>query len=226
MRAALGATECAVPEGASPVSVASQGADVRLRFLSKLLREEGDASKRWSGGWGGLYGLLAVTQLAVMPLFAKEEWPDWYWGAGSSLVGVAFTVLGPLEVQHAGEPFAKSAERASGDEVCRLIAEGERLLREGAEQEAGSARWFMHAGNVLFNAGLGLVLGLGYERWVSAAINFAVGTLIGELTIFTAPNQLVPGLERYLRGGGERPPPLTVRVVPTAGPGLGVFVTF
>lgn len=216
---------CAVPEGATPTGIASQGPEARLRFLSKLLEEEGKAAERWTLGWGGLYGTMVVAQLAVMPLFAKEEWPDWYWGAGSALVGVAFAVIDPLEVLHAGAPYARKAEQVTAEDTCQVLLEGERLLREGAEHEAAGTQWYLHAGNVAFNAGLGLVLGLGYQRWTSALINFLVGTAIGELTFFTSPNRLISGRERYLKG--DKPVTgVSVLVVPTAGPGVGVLVTF
>lgn len=220
---ALATVECPVPEGAAPASIAAQGAEVRLRYLSKLLSEEGAAARRWTFAWGGTYALLGLAQLGVLPLFDKPEWPDWYWGAASSLVGVAFSVLDPLEVLHEGDGFARRAAAAGDDDTCRLLAEGERLLREGAEHEADGRSWLIHGGNVLFNAGIGLVLGLGYGRWVSGLINFAVGALIGELTIFTSPNQLIAGWKQYRGAGGGTP--VSVRVVPL-GPGLGLVVSF
>ena len=218
------AVDCAVPEGSSSTGVASQSPEARLQFLSTLLEEESRAAQRWTLGWGGAYGALTVAQLGVMGLFPREEQPDWYWGALSSVVGVAFTVVGPLEVLEGGPRFAKRAQSVSADDTCRLIADGERMLREGAEQEDLSRSWFIHAGNVLFNVGLGLVLGLGYGRWTSGAINAAIGAAIGEATIFTSPANLVSGWKRYR--SGERAPTVAVHVVPTAGPGLGLLVEF
>ncbi len=218
------AVECAAPEGTTPQGVGSQGTAARLAFLSKLLESESQAAHRWTLGWGAGYGVLTITQLSVLGLFTREEQPDYYWGALSSLVGVAFSVLDPLEVLDGGPIFAKRASQVTEEETCKLLLDGERMLREGADKEEFSTRWFIHVGNVLFNVGFGLILGLGYGHWTSAAVNTAVGTAIGEATIFTAPTQLISGWKKYR--SGEAASGLSVRLVPAAGLGLGVLVVF
>ncbi|MFT3712670.1 MAG: hypothetical protein QM817_33895 [Archangium sp.] len=224
------AVECPAPKEAADGSLAHQSAEERLAFLSTRFTEESDAAKRWTGIWGGAYGALTVAQLALIGVFPKEESPDWIWGALSSGVGVAFTVLGPLEVLDAGPVFAKRAaanDASDAQKTCQLLAEGERMLREGNDAERFQRSWLIHAGNVLFNIGIGLVLGLGYGRWTSAAINALSGIAIGELTIFTAPNQLISGWESYTsKGAGNKAAPVTLHLVPTAGPGLGVLLRF
>lgn len=221
-------------------SLAHQSGEERLAFLSQRFSDESDAAKRWTVVWGGTYALLTLAQLALIGVFPKDEQPDWYWGALSSAVGVAFSVLGPLDVFDAGPVFAKRAmanDMTDAEKTCALVAEGEKALREGSEQESFQHAWFIHAGNVLFNIGIGLVLGLGYGRWTSAAINAISGTAIGELTIFTSPNQLMAGWEQYLRAGGSKPAPVTFQLVPVAvpplagssgsiGTGLGVVMRF
>jgi hypothetical protein len=218
------AIDCAKPEGTTAYGVASQSAEARLSYLSKLLDEEGQAARRWTLIWGGSYGLLTVARLGVMSLFPANEQPDWYWGALSTAVGVAFSVLDPLEVLSSGATFAKRAAVATPEETCQLIADGERMLAEGAEHEELGTRWFIHAGNVLFNVGIGLVLGLGYGRWTSGIINAAIGVAIGEATIFSSPTRLISGWKKYR--AGEPSSGVAVHVIPTAGPGLGVLVTF
>lgn len=220
------AADCARPEGASEQGVAAMDARARLAFMAKLFDEESAAAKRWTFGWGGGYALLTAAQLAAMPFFSREEQPDWYWGAASSVVGVAFTLLGPLEVLEAGPRYAQRAATVSDEETCSLIAEGERMLREGADSEDMSRAWYIHLGNVAFGAGMFLLLGLGYQHWVSGAINGAVSVAIGELTIFTMPNQLISGWKRYRDGDGSKATPVSFMVVPTAGPGLGFVMRF
>lgn len=65
-----------------------------------------------------------------------------------------------------------------------------------------------------FNAGIGLVLGLGYGHWVSAIVNFLAGVLIGEGTILTSPTRLADTWDRYLIGDMTRPPAQTFQVRP------------
>jgi len=215
-------TGCARPEGATESSLSGKTDRERLDFLATTLEDEGAAARRWTFVWGATYAGLTAVQLGVMGLFDKADQPDWYWGALSSGVGVAFTVFGPLRVASEGTPFAQRARRQglSDQETCQLLVEGEKMLREDADSESFNRSWFIHVGNVLFNAGFGLILGLGYGHWTSGIINALVGTAIGELTIFTMPNQLIPGWSKY-RGA-----PVTFHLVPTAGPGVGLVVRF
>jgi len=52
-----------------------------------------------------------------------------------------------------------------------------------------------------------------------------VSIAIGEATVFTEPNQLISGWEKYRRGTGSSSP-VTFHVIPTAGPGLGLLMRF
>lgn len=222
------AVDCPAPKDSAVGSLAHQSAEARLKFMAQRFQSESDAAKRWTGGWGGGYAVGTLVQLALIGVFPKEEQPDWYWGALSCAVGVAFSVLGPLEVLDAGPIFAQRAaanDATDEQKTCELVAEGERMLREGSEAEKFSRAWFLHAGNVLFNAGIGLVLGLGYGRWTSAAINTISGAIIGELTIFTSPNQLAAGWDEYLMAPSAKSS-VSIQLVPTGGPGLGVVVRF
>lgn len=218
------AQTCERPKDSSPSGVAAQSDEARLAFLSKLLLEESHRAYAWRLGWGATYSVLTIAQLGVMQLFTQEEQPDWYWGALSTAVGVAFTLLDPPEVLEGGPVYAQKAKVVPEVERCKLIAEGERMLEQGAAHEQDSVAWYIHAGNILFNVGLGLVLGLGYQRWTSGLINMGVGSAIGEATMFTSPTHLIGGWKQYRHG--ESPPKVTFHVIPTAGPGVGVLLTF
>lgn len=218
------AQTCERPAGASAQGVAGLSDEARLAFLSRLLSEESVRAHNWVLAWGAIYGGLGIGQLALMPLFTREEQPDWYWGAAGTGVGLAFTLLGRPEVLEAGPHYAKKASTVSAEDRCALIAEGERLLGTGAEAEEAGFVWYLHVGNVLFNVGLGLVLGLGYNHWQAAIMNFAIGTAIGEMNILSAPAQLISGWKRYQKGGPKDA--VSLHVIPTAGPGVGVLMTF
>ena len=87
-----------------------------------------------------------------------------------------------------------------------------------------STSWIAHVVNVLFNVGVGLILGLGYDRWQTAGLNGAVGIAVGEATVLTTPTGMIDGWDRY-RFGGKNDPKVTVRLVP-AGLGAGLALTF
>lgn len=216
--------ECARPKNASPQGVAGQSDEARLRYLSKLLEEESGRARTWTLAWGGAYGAGVVVQLSLMALLPRDEQPDMYWGAASTGVGLAFTLLGKPEVLEGGPLFARRASAATPEDTCAIIAEGERMLEAGAQNEESSFAWYLHVGNVLFNVGIGLVLGLGYGHWQGAIINAIAGSAIGEANILTSPSHLIPGWKRYRQG--DAPSPVSFHVVPTAGPGLGVLMRF
>lgn len=218
------AQTCERPKDASAQGVAGQSDEARLAYLSKLLDEESGRAKTWMGFWGGTYGLLTVAQLGLVPLSPGEEQPDWYWGAASTAFGLAFTLLSKPDVQDGGLIYAQKVRAAAPADTCALIAEGERMLERGAAAEASSFQWFLHAGNVLFNVGLGLILGLGYGHWRAAVVNGLVGIAVGETNIMSSPAHLISGWKRYRNG--EKPPAVTFQVIPTAALGLGLVMRF
>lgn len=214
--------DCPKPESLTSGAIANQDDAARLAFLSQRLSHDAAAAHRRTFAFGGGLSLLAIGQLAAAPLFPEADRPVMYWGALSSMVGVGSVLFNPLTVLYAGPDFARRAASATPEQTCELIAEGERMLFEGAEQELGARRWYMHVANVAFNIGIGMILGFVHNRWVNAAVNGVVGIAIGELMLFTIPTGLVSGRDEY-RGGKQA---VSFHVIPTAGPGLGVLMTF
>lgn len=217
------AVECAPPAGTTPQGVAAQSPEARLAFLSSVLGPEAVNLRRWKLLWGAGYGLMTIGQLALMPLLPAHR-EDWVIGAASSAIGFAVVVIDPLEVVEGGPLFVERARVVTAEQTCQLLVDGERMLSAGARKQAFSTTWISHVVNVLFNVGVGLVLGLGYGRWQTAGINGAVGIAIGEATTLTTPTGLRDGWERY-RLGGKGDSRVTVRLVP-AGLGAGLALTF
>jgi hypothetical protein len=203
----------------------------RLEYLKRHLAAEARRGDNWAHAWAVTYTGLTIVQLAASPAIVESDKIEWYVGAASSALGLSFVLLDPLEVIEAGPDFARRAGWAHGnDEVCALIAEGEGLMMRTAQQERAARGWLMHSLNVAANIGLALILGLGVGHWVAAAVNFAVGVAVGELTIFTAPSRLISAWSDYERGAlDDAPPSVSVRVVPIIHPdgaGLGLALTF
>ena len=107
-------------------------------------------------------------------------------------------------------------------ELDELIAEGERMLFKGADQELAARAWYMHVLNVAFNVGVGMAIGFIHKLWTNAVVNGLVGLAIGEAMLFTIPLGLVHGRDAY-RGKAS---PVSFMISPTAGPGLGLTMTF
>lgn len=117
------------------------------------------------------------------------------------MVGVVPLIIAPLDVVADSRALeARLAARQPADDVCVLLAEAEGKLVRDAQNQADGQRWWLHAGNVALNAGVGLFLGLGYHHWAAGAFNAVLGTAIGEAIILTQPTSSVGDLERYQAG--------------------------
>jgi hypothetical protein len=210
---------CARPPELDGPGVGAGSDQSRLDFLARTASLEASRLGTWKLVWGATFGVLVVGQLAGRPLFPAEAAADSYWGAAYSALGFVSTLLPPPEVFVRGTAFAIAAASATEENRCALIAEGERLLREGAGPEAFGTKWFLHALNVAVNVSLGLIIGLGYHRWGTAALDVGVGLALSETMLFTKPTGLVSGWREYT-SGPSLASRLQLRLSPTAEGGL------
>ncbi|WNG42272.1 hypothetical protein F0U61_33430 [Archangium violaceum] len=197
---------CPVPEGAS-AAVGALEPSQRLAFIQSHLHEDARRARIWTGAWGASYSVLTVGQLALAPLFPPAEQADFYVGAISSAGGVAALLAVPLAVMEDSLTLDALAARQPGSVDCAVLAEAERLLVRSARSEEEGRSWVMRGANVIYNVLTGLVLGLFFDRWPSAAITAATGWLLGEAMILTQPTGAQDALRAYREGkalSGER----------------------
>ncbi len=192
------AARCPVPN-----SSMGQSDEQRLAFLSAVARREASHIGLWKLLSGATFALLSIGQLVLAPVVAEAEKTDYYWGAGYSALGLTSTLLPAPAVYERGAAFADEAARATDENRCQLIAEGERLLSQGADGETLQTKWYTHAINVAVNVSLGAILGLGYQHWRNAIINTLAGIAISETILFTKPHGLISAWRTYTQG--ERP---------------------
>ncbi len=195
---------CPLPEGASP-ALGSVDPGRRLTWIDAHLSATEKTARLWTYGWGGGIAAAGVGSLVAVPFVAPEGRVDWYTGAVSAAVGVAAFVFAPPAILHDAPALRADLDRARADAdadagVCRLLAGAEARLVHDAQDEAQQRRWYIHAGNLVFNAGLGLFLGLGYHHWSGGAINALAGAAVGEALIFTSPTATIDDLAAYRRG--------------------------
>ena len=197
------ATACPSPTGAD-ARLRQIDSRARLAFIDRLLTDEAHRARLWAWGWGGGIGVAGVASLAAVPFVAPENRVDWYTSAASAAVGVIPFALFPLPVLHdaPGVHAAALASAGADDDarVCRWLGEAEEALARNAAAEARQRAWWVHGGNVAFNTGVLLFLGLGYHHWASAIINGATGLAVGEAIILTSPTQSIDDLAAYRRG--------------------------
>lgn len=198
---------------------------MRRGFIERTVAAEADSAGTWLLGWAIGHGALVAGSLALIPLDDRAARPDHIVGASAAGVGLLTTQLGRHGALRARRELAE-APRAT---PCAELARMEETFVRLADGDRMRTAWYMHAVNVTFNVGMGLILGLGYDRWGPAAVQMAGGSAIGELLILTRPTASVGALERYR--AGELTTQAAGRVTPVvvAAPGtflLGAASTF
>jgi hypothetical protein len=197
-------SRCPTPDGAS-AALGSVDPTRRLTWIDAHLTATEKTARLWTYGWGGGIAAAGVGSLVAVPFVAHENRVDWYTGAVSAAVGVAAFVFAPPAVLHDAPALradiAKNAARAAPDaDVCALLAGAEARLVHDAQDQKQQRRWYIHVGNLVFNAGLGLFLGFGYHHWSAGAINALAGAAVGEALIFTSPTSTIDDLSAYRTG--------------------------
>jgi hypothetical protein len=189
-------------------------AELRLAWIDGELARGAHPARIWVWGWGIALGVGTVANLVPVPFVRRDERVDWYTGAVTTGVGVVPLLFAPPKIiADARELHTHLAARAAGD-TCALLADAETRLVRDAENQADGRRWWVHAGNVLLNAGVGAFLIIGFHHWGAGLWNAASGAAIGEVIIFTQPTTAIDSLRRYREGAldGSMTPPSSVGV--------------
>lgn len=183
--------------------------DARLEFIRGRLRHDAWRARQWSWGFGGSYAILTAASLAIAPNMKDVAGrPDIYVGAGSAGVGLGLIVLAPLTVMRDSDALEHHIGHARPDvDRCRLLAIAEAMLIRDAASERFGRGWFTQTGNAALGVAAVLILGLGYDRWVSGVINGVASIGVGELMILTQPIGLVRDLRNYRAGDLSAPKP-------------------
>jgi len=189
------AARCPAPGAPTLESV---DAEARIDFLRTAIDREIRDVDLWSWSWGSIYVAAGGVQaIGAAVTHDRGLRVDLTVGAISAGVG-ALTLYGlPLRVTL---PLRDARQGAGKGDRCRVLAEYEAALESAANTQRLGGGWVPHAGNVLFNVGLALVLGWGFRRWKSAAISAGIGVVVGEANILTQPHRLPGVVERYRAG--------------------------
>jgi hypothetical protein len=229
------AAECALPAGASP-ALARFDAETRLRFLQHGLRQAAHDARVWAWSSAGVLAFAAGFQiLGATHVPDPGDRTDLWVGAAS--VGFSLAQLAIFYPRVTIDQWTLDrhvARAAPGADRCALLAEAEWFLARDARSERIATGTAMTAATFAFNIGAGLVLGIAFDRWQSAAINMFVGAALGELQLVTQPTESVELLRRYRDGALTATParhssPVTWHLLPTAsrdGVGLALALAY
>jgi hypothetical protein len=158
-----------------------------VQYAHATLNRGARLANNWNNAWQMGMAAVTVGQMAAIPLVGKDDRIDLYLGAASSLAGLISLAAMPPAVINDAPRFEA---HLNNPDRCALAHEGDIRLARGAASEREVTGVFAHIGNIAFNLGLGAVLGFGFHHWLSAGINVAVGTAVGEALILTYPKTL------------------------------------
>lgn len=179
--------------------------EARLDYLARVFDREIHAIETWSYLWGSVPALAAVGQGVALTLTHDDYATrvDLSVGIVTSLIGVLSLGLLPLRLTL---PMRNARWRWTEADRCAVLGHAEATLERVARDQSLATGGLTHLGNIALNTGVVLVLGLGYDRWTTAAISGGAGVVIGELTAFTQPHHLRGALEDYRAGRFYAPP--------------------
>lgn len=212
------AAPCPVDPAIGSVAVQARSVDERTAFLEARIDTAARRSRIWAASWGAGLGALTIGQLALVPAVPREERVDFYVGAVASGIGALSRVVFMPVVLRERRKLARFRGTA-----CERLAAHERAVVASAKGERQGRALWMHGITLAYNAAVGLVLGLAFDRPVPANRLASIGAVIGELMIITQPTVMMRTLDDYrggvLRGRGTwRARPLVLR----GGGGLGL----
>jgi hypothetical protein len=216
------AATCIAPPGAPRTLVSVDGRE-RLFWIVHRLEVDARRGRVWAGAWGVGIGAAGAASLMAVPFVEPSKRVDWYTGAATAAVGVVPFVVSPLAVTRDApklRDLVATTPLADDVQTCALLARAELMLRDDAANERRNRAWYIHVGNLAFNTGVFLFLGLGFHHWTAGAVNGLAGAAVGEAIIFTQPTGAIRAAEAYDRGD------LSVAAAPTPSWGWAYAATF
>ena len=187
----------------------------RLAFLEERL----DAGRRhaqvWQWGFTGIYvaGVVVGTAIAATTDDSDERVAEIV-GASKAAIASADMWIQP----HPARMGANPSRQAGSDPRARLAA-AEAQLVAVVERTDGRFDWLRHAQIILLNAAGGVIVGLLGDT-SDAAIDAAVGLVVGEIATFTQPWGSNGDLDAYRKSFRiDTRPSLTWRLAPLASDG-------
>lgn len=162
------------PAVVAPPTVPSPVVDPRLG----LLERDATHARIWFWGFTSAYAVAAIAETTLaLALDDPGLRIDAAVGAGCSVLAVAGMVITPVpRVWRA----AADARRTGNVDAAMLAA--------ATAENAGRA-WYNHVLVGVVSVASGLILWVGYDRPVSAAITFAQDVVVGELNLLLIPTR-------------------------------------
>lgn len=200
-------------ESPSPALGAAEP-EKRLSFVRGRIDRAARSSRIWALSWGLGLGALTVGQLALVPAVPRADRADFWVGAAASGIGALSRAVFIPAVLRQRRRLQRYDEE--GTSTCDRLRSAERALVASAKWERQGRALWMHGLSLAYNAGVGLVLGLAFDRPVAGNRLAALGAVVGEVMIVTQPTMMLRTLRAYRSGDLTgptrwRPAPLVLR---------------
>ena len=218
---------CPVIAGAEGGALAAKDDEARLAWIRARLARTSHRATVWLRGWElGIAG-ATVVDLAMIPILGdtRDNRIDFGLGAITTIIGIPPLMLWPPRVL-ADHEALEALAATPGAERCAVLADAEKRLAADAAAQDAQRAWYMHAGNVVLNAGVTLLFGA-FHHWTSGVLNGIGGAIVGEVIIFTEPIDQLDDLASYRRGDFVAPVRPAWQLVPTfsrGGMGLALAI--
>lgn len=184
--------------GGASRNLEAHDASARLQFIAERIELGADKARAWSLGWGITYAVAAVTQLAITPLVDRGTRIDLYVGAASAGVGVLTRSISiPRVIKERRRMRRRSGSAA---ETCATVQQAERALVRSAHWERRGRHVLMHLAALTYNAGVGLLLGLAFDRPISGNRQAVIGATVGQVMLLSQPTITARALDDYRTG--------------------------
>jgi hypothetical protein len=150
----------------------------RLDWIVQRLDARERYADLWWKGWLGVYATGAVVQSARAGFRDdRGKRADDIVGAVKAVGGVTRLALSQPTARHGADPLR--TETPGSESACReLLAQGENLLRQAADESERRWDWKAHLVNVGINLAGAVVVTEGFDEndgWASAGVGIAVG---------------------------------------------------
>jgi len=184
--------------GRAAPGLAAYDEDTRIRFIATRLAGGARKARAWAIGWGVAYGVASITLFAVTPAVSSGVRTDMYVGGTSAAFGaLTRAIMIPRVIR---ESRRLQRRLASGRTDCATVHAAEAALVRSAKSDRRGRGLVVRLGAIVYNVGVGLVLGLAFDRPVSGARQAAVGATVGQIMIVTQPFDAAKALDRYRDG--------------------------
>lgn len=151
----------------------------RVQKLEARLDVERRRLTLYRRGWPVIFGVAAISQVAVAELGSDKRRPAFLVSAFKATLGATVTPF--------LSPRAKETPRLAGEAPCSRLRRLEDAWLDLGRRERRGGAWYNHALGVALNVAGLLYLGLVEDQWIEGLAGALVGSAVGELRLWTQP---------------------------------------